>query len=493
MAIAFDTIPGNLRVPLFYAELSAGGTPFASSERLLLIGQKLPAGAAVAEEPILVPSSSQAEDALFGQGSMLSQMIRIARRNAPFQEIWALPFDDAGGAAAATGAVDYTTLTLPVAIAQTVSLYVAGRRYAVTATPASTAATIATAMAAEINADADAPVTATDAAGVVTITARHAGDLGNGIDIRTTLIGGETIISGEATVTAMAGGATDPTITAGLANLADEDFLWLASPYADATNTTALTDLLNNQSGRWSPYQQLYGHAVTAKIDTVANLSTLGSGLNDPHLTVMGSNGMPSPVWELTAALGAKVAQHLSDAPELSRPLHYIELEGIVAPKVSDRFGISDKNVLLYDGIATHGVSRAGAVTIERAITTYKTNAAGGADATFLDIQTMAQSQYILRYLRTKVLSRHARQGLAGDDTPAINGVARPKDIRATLIAGYAELTNLGVVENQRAFEDALIVERNAVDYNRVDVSLPFDVVNQLRVLAVQATANLQF
>lgn len=492
MAIAFDNIPSDLRVPLFYAEIGSGGAPFDSAERLLLIGQKLATGSAPLDEPVLVSNSALAEETLFGPGSMLSDMVKTARANAPFQEIWALPVSDGTGATAATGSLDYTGLTLPLAQTTTVSAYVAGVKYSVVATTAATATTIGDAIAQEINDDTSCPVSAVNTAGVVALTAKQVGSLGNDIHLSVNLVGDESAATAETAVTAMTGGAGDPDITAGLAALADDDFLWVAMPFSDAANVAAMSDFMNDTSGRWSPYQQLYGHALTVKYDTVANLSTYGNGLNDQHLTVVGVDQMPSAPWELAAALGAKVALHLSDAPELSRPLQFIDLVGIVAPRIPNRFALADRNVLLYDGIATLRYDRTGVVQIERLITTYKTNAAGAGDATFLDIQTMAQAQYIIRYLRTKVLGRYGRSALAHDNMPPANGIVRPRDIRACLIAGYAELAALAVVENQDAFERNLIVERNATDYNRVDVSLPFDAVNQLRVLAVQAVANLQ-
>lgn len=492
MTVAFENIPTDLRVPLFYAELGSGGTPFNSAERLLVIGQKLATGSAVLDEPVLVSNATLAEEVLFGPGSMLADMVKTARQNAPFQEIWALPVSDAAGATAATGGADYTALTLPLAATSTITLYVAGVEYNVVADTAATATTIGDAMAAEINADTRCPVTAAAAAGVVTFTAKQVGPLGNDVAISVNQIGDESAASAQTAITAMTGGAGDPDITAGLAATGDEDFLWLAMPYTDAANLAAMDAFMSDVSGRWSPSQQMYGHAVTVKYDTVANLSTLGNGLNDQHLTVVGVDSMPSAPWQLAAALGAKVALHLSDAPELSRPLQFIELEGIVAPRIAKRFTLTDRNTLLFDGIASVRYTRTGQVQIERMITTYKTNAQGAQDATFLDIQTMAQSQFILRYLRNKVLSRHGRHALAEDNMPPLNGVVRPRDIRNTLIAGYAELAALAVVENQDAFERALVVERNAIDYNRIDVSLPFDAVNQLRVLAISAVANLQ-
>ena len=106
MAVEFNEIPSDLRVPLFYAEVNSGGSIFNSTSRLLLIGQKLATGIATANEPILVASGD--EDNYFGSNSMLAAMVRIAKLNAPFQEVWALPLDDVAAGVQATATIDQT-------------------------------------------------------------------------------------------------------------------------------------------------------------------------------------------------------------------------------------------------------------------------------------------------------------------------------------------------------------------------------------------------
>ena len=491
--VEFNQIPGSLRVPLFYAEVNAGGTPFNSTERLLLVGQKLAAGTASLDEPVLVNESNAAEDTLFGAGSMLSEMVKVARKNAPFGEVWALPVTDGTASVSATGTIDFTTVTLPVTIATAVTVYVAGREYNVAVSTTSTATTIGDDLVTALADDSQSAVVGVNAAGVVTLTARHAGSLGNGIDLRLNLYGDESAASGEITVTAMTGGIVDPDLTNGLAALSSESFTWIANPYTDTANLALVSDFMDDVSGRWSPLSQIYGHVLSAIDDTVANLSTKGNALNDRHLTLMGVYNSPSPVSSITAAIAAQAAKNLSDAPSVSRPLQFITLEGILPPSISDRFSVTDKNTLLYDGIATYTTASDGSMQIERLITTYQQNDAGFSDGTFLDIQTLAQTMYILKFLRSKVSNAHGSKALGNDNTQANQNISRPRDIRNTLIAGYQELANLAVVESLEVFEANIVVERNATDSNRVDVYLPIDVINQLRVIAVNATTFLQF
>jgi phage tail sheath gpL-like len=491
MAVSFNSIPGNLRVPLFYAEVNSGGAPYQSNARLLLVGQMLSTGSATEAEPILTQDNG---DALFGPGSMLAEMCRIARVNAPFQEIWALPLADADSGVAASGKI--AVADTPVSAAGTLTLYIAGVRLRIRVATTDDDDAVAAALVAAINAVPSLPVTAAvngSNANECDLTARHAGTLGNDIRIDTDLIGDEsTLASDLLTITAMASGSGDPDITTALAALGDEEYDWIASAYADTANLDAAEDFLNGDTGRWGPISQLYGHTITFKAGALGALSTLGLSRNDPHASVMGAYNSPSPAWSWAAAIGGRAAAHLQDAPELSRPLHTLPLVGIVAPKIADRFGISERNTALYDGISTYHVRRDGTVCIDRLITTYQTNAWESPDATWLDVNTMAQTMYMIRYLRTKVTSTYGRVALADENPFGLQGIATPEDIEDTITHGYVELVADGVLENSDLFEAELIVERDTTDANRVNVYLPYDVVNQLRIFAVNATTFLQ-
>ena len=81
--MTFNTIPGNLIAPLITFEVSSGGQ-FENRSRLLLIGHKN-SGAIIADNvPTICPSIAEARR-LAGAGSMLDDMVRLARANAPAQ------------------------------------------------------------------------------------------------------------------------------------------------------------------------------------------------------------------------------------------------------------------------------------------------------------------------------------------------------------------------------------------------------------------------
>lgn len=264
-------------------------------------------------------------------------------------------------------------------------------------------------------------------------------------------------------------------------------------PYGDTTSLDAVKTAWDDQTGRWAWTRQLYGHVFGAKRGTVSALSTFGNGRNDPHISLMGYNDSPTPPWEWAAAFAAQAAKSLRADP--ARPLQTLPLVGVLAAPVSSRFTMSERHILLFDGVATHLTAKDGTVCIERAVTTYQRNAFGQTDPSYLDVETLATLAYIIRRLRSVVTTRFARHKLANDGTNfgAGQAIVTPKIIKAFLIAEYSAMEALGIVENMEAFKAALVVERDLNDPNRVNVLYPPDLVNQLRVFAVLAQFRLQY
>lgn len=481
MAISVPGVPGNLRVPFirFGIDNSQAGF-FTPESRLLIIGQKLPSGTATADTPVAVFND---EDDLFGVGSMLANMVKAARRNSGFSEIWGLPVDDNGAGVKATKTI--TVTGAPSASIGIATVFIGGRGYTVQVLTTDSNDDIAAKLQAEIAGDNEAYVAATVATNVVTLEAKHAGELGNDIDVRDTYLGQGSNVSG-ITLTIADGvvGAANPNLSNAIAALGDEEFDWWAQPYSDATNVGLVSDELNDAQGRWWAMRAVYGHALTAKTDTVANLSAYGNTLNDQHLTTMGIYKSPSVIWEITSAIAAKAAFHLTTAPELSRPLQTIALEGVLAPEPEDRFTAQERNALYFDGVGAFNVTREGTVRIDRMLTTYQTNANGDPDSSYLDIQVLAQLQYLIRYFRFRITQTYPRHSLKGDDEKRLPGqfVARPKDIKATMIAAARELANQNVIEGVDIFAQLIIVQISDQDPNCVEMVISPDLVNQWRL-----------
>jgi phage tail sheath gpL-like len=498
MAIAFNNIPSNLRVPLFYAEINAGVSPYQAQSRTLLIGRTAVGFTAVMDQPVRIDRDPAG---MFGPGSELADMAVWARANNPFGEIWAGPIADAG--VKQTWTITVGALSANQGI---LSLYVAGERLLIPVTAADTPTTVAAAIATAIgngytkfNRPMSFPVTAVPAVGVVTVTARNGGLPSADIDISKDIVGDEDpVLAAKITIAKVTPGTGAAGITTLLANLGDTEFDWICIPDSDTTTLDTLRDFLGDVSGRWSPLKQLYGHAITAKFGTLSALATFGSGRNNPNESIMGVINSPSSPARWAAAIGGVVGSklnlgaELSGAIEISRPTQTLPLTGIMGPKIrGDAWDITELNTLYQDGISGFYVQIDGTVRISRTLTTYQVNVWSQPDITWLDINTRAQMVYTVRYLRQQLTATYPRHALADDNPNALQGMTTPKEIKATVIHLYNELVGAGIAEKPDVFATGLIVERSS-DPNRINIYLPVDVVNQLRILAVNATTFLE-
>lgn len=494
MAISFNNIPANIRVPLFYAEVdNSMANTGANNLKTLLIGQKTANGLAQSGKPFLLTSGSKGEEQ-GGLGSQLSIMNNAYRANDGFGEVWAIALDDPSGGVAATGKF---TVASAAESAGTIYIYIDDERVPVGVEAGNDVATIAQAIATGINAKPSLPVTASTSSGVVTVTAKNKGLWTNDITLGYNLQGyaaGEQLPQGVGlSVTAMAGGNGTPDLAAAIKAMGDEEYDFIAMPYADAESLNKFKEAMNDDTGRWSWSRQIYGHVYSVKRGTVSELQSFGHDRNDQHATIFGiEKTMVSSNAKVLGAIVAQIASATGIDP--ARPLQTLELIGVSAAPAGERFVMTERQTLLTNGIATLYYG-GGYVRIERAITTYQKNAFDVADTSYLDSETLHTLAYILRDLKSVITSKYPRHKLASDGTRYGPGqaIVTPSTIKAELVSQYRKLENLGIVENTDLFKQYLIVERSATDPNRLDVLLPPDLVNGLRIFAVLAQFRLNY
>lgn len=497
-AVSFNYIPANVRVPLFYAEMdNTQAGYFSQNKRTLLVGQKLAAGVAAVNVPQIVSTTDQAKT-LFGVGSMLARMHAKYRAQDPFGEVWCIAVADAGAGVQASGTI---TVTGPATAAGTICLYIAGQKVTVGVAASDAATAIATAINAAINAATDLPVTSTVASAVVTLTCRWKGQTGNDITVLDSFrgnAGGETLPAGVALAYSgsnlLTGGTTNPPLTGSVITaMGDEEYDYVIHPYTDSTSLDAFQTEYNDSVGRWSWARQVYGHCYTALRGTLSALTTAGALRNDPHHTVAGIDAdCPAPAWEYAAAYGGRNAVFLN--VDTARPTQTGELTDILPPRAGKRFLLTERQSLLNYGIATSFVS-GGLLRVERAITTYQKNSWNQTDPSYLDSETLHQLTEITRRLRNVITQKYPRHKLANDGTRFAAGqaIVTPSVIRGELLAEYAVMEEIGLVENAKAFAKYLIVERDVDNPNRLNVLLPPDLVNQLRIFALLNQFRLQY
>lgn len=484
MAIPFLSLPSTIRVPGVFVEFDSSRAtqgPVLLRYKVLAIGQRLSTGTKAALDLVPITSAAQATG-YFGAGSQLAAQCAAILANNDLIELWAIAVADPAGAVA-TGTF---TVGGSVTAAGTLVAYVAGRRFAVAVHLGDSTGTIAAALSAAINTDTNLPATAGVSGSVVTITSRHAGTCGNDIDLRLNYLDGEALPTGiTCAVVVMASGSLAPTISAVFPILGDSWFNVWAISQVDATNLTAIeTELVD----RFGPFRALDALAIAASYGTHSSMVTLGLSRNCPHLSILPATKEPTPPWEKAAAAAGRVSQSAQADP--ARPFKTLPLVGILPPSRKDRFTVTERNTLLFSGIATTTVGDDGVVRLERLITTYKTNAAGASDEAYLDATVPLALSYIRYDWRTRMLLKYPRHKLADDGTRFGAGqpIMTPGIGRAEAIAFFRDWEALGIVEGFEQFKRDLLVERNAQNPSRLDFLLVPNLINGLQVMGTQVS-----
>lgn len=488
MPISFNEIPINLRVPYVYTEYDSSRAvqgPGIQPYKALIVGQRLSGGSVAELTPIRITSAAQAKQ-YFGEGSILHRQAIGWFAGNTATEVWAVAFDDPDGGQAAAGTVVFTG---PATAAGTLSFYIAGKRIQVAIDNEDSADDIAAKLNTAIGNATDLPVSAAvDGSDntQVNITALNDGPLGNDIDMRVNYFEGEVTPAGVGvTITQLTGGSGVPDFDDLWAVLGDEHYNVMVIPYTDSAS---LANIKTETESRAGPLRQIETVVFAAKDDTHSNLGTFGDANNSEFLSVItpGGNGSPTPAFEVGANYGAVAAYYLNIDP--ARPLQTLELSHVLPPALSARFTQNENNLLLFDGVATTYIDTSGNVRVQRAVTTYKTNDLGADDTAYLDVNTLFTLSYIRWSVRNRLLLKYPRHKLASDGTRFGQGqaIVTPKVVKAELVTVFQEWEFIGLVEGADQFATDLIVERNISDPNRLDVLLPPDLVNQLRVTAIQ-------
>lgn len=475
----FNAIPSNLRVPFVAVEINPNRSAQGSGDiayRALIIGQKLVSGTA-ADNSLSKVTSPEQVAGFAGRGSMLHREAKAWFAANKFTEVWIGALPDATGGVAAAGSIAFTG---PATADGTIFLYAGGERIPVAVSKDDTANDIATAIAAALPTASDYPVTAAvdgTTPSKVDITFRHKGECGNGFDIRLNYNDGEALPAGVgATIIALTGGTTNPTLTTLISAMGDTQFHVITNPYTDATSLTALE---NELADRFGPMRMIDGVMISAKDDTVSSLGTFGKTRNSKHSSIPGIYKCPTPAFEIAAHVAAVVAYYAPIDP--ARPFQTLPLPWIKPPAEADLFTLQERNLLLYDGIATLKVE-GGQVQIDRLITTYQTDSTGAADESYLDLTTPLTLLYLRYDWRRRVALKYPRHKVANDGTQFGAGqpVVTPKTMKAEAISWFRDNEERGLVEDFDQFKRDVVVQRNASNPSRMDVLLPPNLINGL-------------
>ena len=464
MIIAFDQISGSIRKPGRYIEfntrLAASGLP-SGDRNLLLIGQKTDDGSKAVKIPVPVYSESDAI-AYFGAGSVAHLMVKAALKANPYANISVIAPAEAEGSAAAAGTI---TLTGPATSSGLLTVRIGNVTLELAIASADTAAGIATALKALLDNNPALPVKATNADGVVTLTAKNKGTLGN-----TIIVSAEVDAPGvTAVATALAGGLVDPDITDALVAVRAMRYNRIVSSVNSSTAAGKLKDHMELVSG---PMEERPGIGIVAFIGDLDDGQTLAANYTTTgRMFIAYNRGIKELSWEFAAKEGAV---HISES-DPARPLNGLVLAGTDAPEISDRLTRTEQEACLASGLTPHEVDAAGNVTIVRAITTYTKNAAGVADIALLDVTTVDTLDWLRDAAVNRMALRFPRAKMTAKDS-----------VRTELYSMLKDAEALEIIQDVDAHADELKVEPREGTPGRLDCVIPAAVVPGLHVFAAR-------
>jgi len=483
MPLPFNDIPSNIRVPLFYAEFdnsAAQSGPSILAYRGLLIGQRTSTGLVAENIPTRITSPEQAGES-FGLGSQLHRQVISWFASNTFTELWCIALDDNAGGVAAKGSV---TINGGIFESGTLNFYIGGERVQVPVVLGDTVNDLAADLDAAINADDNLRVTSAVSLGTLTLTDKVKGEEGNSIDLRFNLNDEEMPSSLSPAIQAMGtvtAGSANPDISTAIAAMGDEWYQIMSMPYRDTANMTLMEAELTR---RFGPTTMIDGMCCIAMNDTLNNMGAFGDSRNSPHMQLSECYQEPRPESEVAAETAALMAKYGQNDP--ARPFQFLNYAHRIAKSEADRFTLAERNLLLFDSVSTFHVNANGQVAVDRLITMYQENAAGAPDTSYLDVNTLLTLMYIRYDWRVYIVNKYPRHKLADDGTRFGPGqpIMTPKLAKSEAISKFEDWEKIGLVENIDQFKSELIAERNVSDPNRLDVLLPPNLVNQLRIFA---------
>lgn len=233
----------------------------------------------------------------------------------------------------------------------------------------------------------------------------------------------------------------------------------------------ALTALRTHIQTYTSSMEQQGIIGVAALTGTLSAATTLATSINSGAISLAVLPGTPSTARQVAAAYAAMIASEEDPA----RPLNTLVLTGIKVPPVTQRLGRTEQETALANGVTPLEVAAGDVIQIVRAVTTYTKSAAGATDVSLLDLTTIRTLYYVRTACRDRIRLRFPRSKLSKKT---------PEAVRGELMDVLLKLEELEIVEEVEANASGLVVERSEQDVNRINATIPTDVVNGLHVFA---------
>lgn len=490
-------------------------------QKVLFIGQKTSSGSAVAGELIeSIGLDNTVINGLFGEDSMIANMLVEAREINKATQFDAICLDDDGSGVAAVKTIAFSG----TATEQGTIVVNAGSRinhsYEIPVAIGDTADDIGTALVTEISEDGRAPFAGVNTTGSVALAAVNAGTLGNylGIEVKD-LPAGIT-----ATITATTSGSVDPDLTNVFDVIGDMRYQTIVWPYYG--DDTVVKDFLDSRFNVTDDI--LDGIAIIPFVDTKENCETKVSGLNSRTLVYVldkiesVANKYEAPaLFEVKPVVISKIAAirslRLTDGASVEQFVisRNGPLDSFGGPALASKpyFNSPVTNLPIidadkgFDKLEIEQLKDAGGsvignnktrtdIIMGEIVTTYKTDVASNPDISFKFLNYVDTSSNAREYFWNNLRARFAQSRLTEGDLVAGRDIANAELIEQYLTQLYDDLAGPDYVLVQSG-ETALQYFKNSIvisidlSIGRATIQMIVPIVTQFR--EILATMQISF
>jgi phage tail sheath gpL-like len=454
------------RVAIAFDRTSGVKQQASTAKEILIVGQMLAAGTQPVNTPVQLLRETDSEG-YFGKGSPIDIAAKAAFLANPNIILSAVGIADAGTKAAQT----ITIAGGNAANSGEMWFYIMGRKVVLTIVVGDTPTAQGTNLAAAINARDDLPVTANAAAGVVTITCRVGGTIGNTITLRAFtpqgFVPGSTYTLGGSTLT---GGVGVVSTTNATAACSTHRYHLIVSCFDDQTTEQAMRDYVTAEGQAELGAGEL---AITAQVGALSAQTTQAlavNGLRSVHISI---NGTESWFVEVAAAAAAVMASE----SVATRPYNTLPLPGIKAPPIASRWLRTETRSLIDNGCSPLVAGTDDVVRFLRVVSTNVTNAAGNKDYSVLDI-TKVQAFDDIRDNATLMLNTNYPRARWADSDPdglLPTDVATPAKVQGDFLNMLRDRQSNGIVQQVEQYASQIVVNKVGT---QMQFSLPANIVD---------------
>ena len=481
MSIGFQLTPASAAASAVFVEQRnvRRGVGADLTHKVLLVGQYNTGSAPTDFEPVQLLSVADAQSR-YGRGSMLAVMADAAfRAGAIGYEVHALPVPDAS-----SGESDGDIVVTGTATASgTLALTIAGVDVGIDVASGDAATAVGDKIEAAVTARPDLPVTASNSAGTVTLTAKFGGAAGDQIRVVLNRSAQDETPAGlTVTVPAnLSGGGANPDLSSAFVNLGDTWYTEIVCPYIDDTSITAFETL---GAARMDPAVKRPFVTFIGYTDTRTNFLTALDDRNSEFSSFIPVHGSPTTAFEIAAAFtGVWARQHAGAL--VGRPVFSARIPGVLSAAAND---------LTYS-VRDSGIKAGGSYTINAGSGVLAGDIASTRTQTDAGVATGAY-RFVSDYmpgLQLKINDSEITFGSApftfatviDDAAPGgVPNAVRPSTAKAYAIQLVDRWVSLGLTKNRATVVDGIVAEIDATNSGRINLMIPDDFALGLRIMA---------